>query len=73
MQSSPGLDNVKIPIDSSKNLISHFESSLYADKKSYKNYGNALNTAHTSRVTVLQTRLKRERSLLCKQVFTHFL
>ena len=70
MQSSPGLDNVKILIDFSKNLISHFESSLYADKKSYKNHGNTLNT---SRVTVLQTRLKRERSLLCKHVFTHFL
>ena len=70
MQSSPGLDNVKTPIDFSKNLISHFESSLYTDKKSYKNHGNALNT---SRVTVFQTRLKRERSLLYKQVFTHFL
>ena len=34
MQSSPGLDNVKILIDFSKNLISHFEGSLYADKKS---------------------------------------
>ena len=32
MQSSPGLDSVKIPIDFSKNLTSHFESSLYADK-----------------------------------------
>ena len=48
MQSSPGLDNVKIPIDFSKNLISQFESSLYADKKSYKNHGNTLNTSNSS-------------------------
>ena len=62
MQNSPDLDNVKIPIDFSKNVISNCESSLYANKKSYKNHGNALNT---SRVTVLQTRFKRERRLLC--------
>ena len=51
---------MKIPIAYSKNLISHFESSLYADKKSYENHGNAL---HTSRVTALQTCLEREGSL----------
>ena len=35
----------------------HFESSLYAEKKSYQNHGDAL---HTSRVTALQTCCERE-------------
>ena len=60
MQSSPGLGHVKIPIAYFKNLMSHFESSLYVDKKSYKIHGNVL---HTSRVTPLQTCLEREGSL----------
>ena len=39
---SPGLVCVEIPIAFSKNLISHFESLLYADQESYKKQGDVL-------------------------------
>ena len=60
MQSSPGLDHVKTPITYFKNLMSYFESSLYAKQRSYKNHDDAL---HTSRVTAPQTCRERERAL----------
>ena len=59
MQSNSGLDHVKIPVAYSKNLISYFESLLYADQKSYENSGDAL---RTSRVTAPRTCRERERS-----------
>ena len=57
MRSSPNLYHVKIPIAYSSNLISHFQSLLYADQKSYMSDGDDI---HTFRVTTPQTCQERE-------------
>ena len=50
----------------SKNLISYFESSLYADQKSYENHGGVL---QASRVTAPQICREKEGNLWYKEVF----